>query len=141
MRKRDRRRFLQESGLALGFAALNSQLNPAAYARILSDGNNSSPAKNLPPLFNTNLQTAIGLGDETPGIVDQFGQLDSRHAILALQIGTTPLESPNLHWSQTLEEGYLPIVSTQVQSNQRSAGWTAYTSNAANTGVECFEFL
>ena len=137
MWKRDRRQFLQDSGLVLGFAAFNSRINGLS----LRDGNNHSSAKSLPRLFNTNLQTAIGLGDETPGIVDQFGQLDSRHAILALQIGTTPLESPNLHWSQTLEEGYLPIVSTQVQSNQGSAGWTAYASNAANTGVECFEFL
>jgi hypothetical protein len=137
MWKRDRRQFLQDSGLVLGFAAFNSRIN----ALSLRDGNNHSSAKSLPRLFNPNLQTAIGLGDETPGIVDQFGQLDSRHAILAVQIGTTPLESPDLHWSQTLEEGYLPIVSTQIQSNQGSAGWTAYASNAASTGVECFEFL
>ena len=121
----------------LGFAAFNSPINAVS----LPDGNNHSSAKGLPQLFNTNLQTAIGLGDETPGIVDRFGQLDSRHAIVALQIGTTSLESPDLHWSQTLEEGYLPIVSTQIQSNQGSAGWTAYASNAANTSVECFEFV
>ena len=137
MWKRDRRQFLQDSGLVLGFAAFNSPINAVS----LPDGNNHSSAKGLPQLFNTNLQTAIGLGDETPGIVDRFGQLDSRHAIVALQIGTTSLESPDLHWSQTLEEGYLPIVSTQIQSNQGSAGWTAYASNAANTSVECFEFV
>jgi hypothetical protein len=61
MRKRDRRQFLRESGLVLGFVALNSQMSPAEYAHLLSGGNDSSPAKNLPPLYNTNLQTAIGL--------------------------------------------------------------------------------
>ena len=91
MWKRDRRQFLQDSGLVLGFAAFNSPINAVS----LPDGNNHSSAKGLPQLFNTNLQTAIGLGDETPGIVDRFGQLDSRHAIVALQIGTTSLESPD----------------------------------------------
>jgi hypothetical protein len=137
MWKRDRRQFLQDSGLVLGFAAFNSRIN----ALPLRDENHHSSAKSLRQLFNTNLQTAIGLGDETPGIVDQYGQLDSRHAVVALKMGTTPLESPDFHWSQTLEEGYLPIVTTEVRSNQGSAGWTAYASNAANTGVECFEFL
>ena len=141
MRKRDRRQFLQESGLVLGFAALNPQMNPAAYARILSAGNNSSPAKNLPPLFNTNLQTAIGLGDETPGIVDQYGQLDSRHARISLDIGATPLGSSDFHWSQSLADGYLPIVDTEVRSSQGSVRWTAYASNAADTNGECLEFL
>ncbi len=141
MRKRDRRQFLQESGLVLGFAALNSQLNPAAYARILSDGNNSTPAKNLPPLFNTNLQTAIGLGDEAAGIVDQYGQLDSRHARISLDIGATPLGSSDFHWSQSLADGYLPIVDTEVRSSQGSVRWTAYASNAADTNGECLEFL
>jgi hypothetical protein len=141
MQKRDRRQFLRESGLVLGFVALNSRISPAEYAHPLSDGNNSSPAKNLPPLFNTNLQTAIGLGDETAGIVDQYGQLDSRNARISLDMGTTPIESPDFHWSQSLLDGYLPIVDTELRSSQGTVHWTAYASNASDLDGECFEFI
>ena len=141
MRKRDRRQFLRESGLVLGFVALNSQMSPAEYAHLVREANDSSPAKNLPSLYNTNLQTAIGLGDELAGIVDQYGQLDSRNAKISLDIGTTPIASPDFHWTQSLGDGYLPIVDTEVRSSQGVARWAAYASNASDLGGECFEFI
>ena len=91
--KCDRRQFLHDSGLFVGWIACNAQKNPIASALLLRDANNSS-AKDLAPRFNPNLQTAIGLGDQTPGIVDQYGQLDSRNALVFLKIGSTALESP-----------------------------------------------
>jgi len=68
-----------------------------ATANVLSKGSSS---RAFPSLCNTNIKTNIGLGDETPGVIDQFGQLDSRNASICLSIGDIPLKSPNLHWSQ-----------------------------------------
>jgi hypothetical protein len=79
-------------------------------------------------LYNTNLQTAIGLGDEPPGIVDTFGQVKTRNAEVRLEIGSPPQPLDKASWSQTLQGGYLPIVSTEVGTSPSSLRWVAFTS-------------
>lgn len=141
----DRRKFLQGSGLVLGGMALEAQIQARdglrdsanATANVLSKGSSS---RAIPSLCNTNIKTNIGLGDETPGIIDQFGQLDSRNASVCLSIGDVPLKSQNLHWSQSLEGGYLPIVSTEVRSSQGSARWTAGATAEGTIQADYFEF-
>src|SRR5271170_6838756 len=112
MWKGDRREFLQGSGLVLGTVALRSQMDAPARASRLWGGNDQTPLMNrgsfserLPSLSNTNVQTIIGLGDETPGVIDQYGQLDSRNATVCLDIGRASHTSPDLKWSQSLEDG------------------------------------
>lgn len=134
--------------MVLGSAAVTSQMHPlvakacrfageSAVKPLLADANAAS--KELPKLFNSNFQTAIGLGDETPGIIDQFGQLDSRNAMISLNIGKVPRTSPDLQWSQSLEDGYLPVVNTEVRSSQGSIHWTTFTAGEANVGADCLE--
>ncbi len=105
-----------------------------------ADFSNQLSSEGLPSLCNTNIKTNIGLGDETPGIIDQFGQLDSRNASVSLSIGDLPLKSTELHWSQSLEGGYLPIVTTEVRSSQASARWTAGATTDGNVQGDCLEF-
>ncbi len=143
----DRRKFIQGSGLVFGSAALTSQMDAFARVNRLLGGNTpqtppmneGSSSKALPSLCNNNIQTAIGLGDETPGIIDQFGQLDSRNATFCLDIGGFPYASPDLKWSQALDGGYFPIVHTEARSSQGSAGWTAYATSVANADADCLE--
>jgi hypothetical protein len=145
MRSVDRRKFLQGSGLVLGGIALESQLealgglrgSESATAILMSTGSSSQAS---PSLCNTNIKTNIGLGDETPGIVDQFGQLDSRNASVGLSIGDVSLKSSDLHWSQSLESGYLPIVNTEVRSSRGSARWTAAATTGGNVQADYLEF-
>src|SRR5271170_5187061 len=125
MWKVDRREVLHGSRLVLGSVALKSQTDAFARVSRLFGGNTiralmneGSSSEALPSLSNTNVQTVIGLGDETPGIIDQYGQLDSRNASVALNVGKFPNTSPGLKWSQSLEAGYFPIVKTEVRSSQ-----------------------
>ena len=146
MRKVDRREFLQGSGLIVGSAMLTSQMDAFARVSRLFGGNTiralmneGSSSEALPSLSNTNVQTVIGLGDETPGIIDQYGQLDSRNATVDLNVGKVPHTSPDLKWSQSLEDEYLPIVGTEVRSSQGIVSWTAYATSAANVDADCLE--
>src|SRR5271166_2107191 len=146
MRKVDRREFLQGSGLIVGSAMLTSQMDAFARVSRLFGGNTirvlmneGSSSEALPSLANTNVQTVIGLGDETPGIIDQYGQLDSRNATVDLNVGKVPHTSPDLKWSQSLEDEYLPIVGTEVRSSQGIVSWTAYATSEANVGADCLE--
>ena len=140
----DRRKFLQGSGLVVGGVALESQIkalsghygSDGAVGFALSQASTSQTAS----LCNANIKTNIGLGDETPGIIDQFGQLDSRNASICLSIGDVPLKSPDLHWSQSLEDGCLPIVSTEVKSPRGGARWTSAATNAADVRADYLEF-
>jgi len=89
MQPPNRRQFLVRSGMALGLAskvihpdsltsALEEPQGPAAGSGIERPGQLSGSHA---PLYNKNLRTAIGLGDEPAGIVDKFGQvLRSRNA-------------------------------------------------------------
>jgi len=143
----DRREFLQGSGLVLGGVVLGSQMDALARTSGLWGGNpnrmllvnKGSSSEALSSLFNINVQTAIGLGDETPGIIDQYGQLDSRNATVCLNIEKVPHTSPDLTWSQSLEDGYLPIVQTEVRSSHGTVTWTACATSGANVDADCLE--
>jgi len=62
---------------------------------------------------NTNIQTAIGVGDITATVVDRYGQL--RRAEWSIQMSVGEAKRPVTGWlpSQSLARGYLPIVRTQ----------------------------
>jgi hypothetical protein len=79
-------------------------------------------------LYNTDLQTAIGFGDEQPGILDKFGQLRSRHVDTGLEFGSPPRKVAGGEWSQSLEGGYLPIVHTRMAAPHESLHWLAFSS-------------
>jgi hypothetical protein len=108
------------------------------------------------PLHNINLQTAIGLGDEPATIVDRLGQLNSRNVGIRLEAGanlapagssawrqwlqgawqghsdmrqpaTPTIPSPD--WRQWLEDGYSPVVSTELRSPQGSLRAVAFSSD------------
>jgi hypothetical protein len=93
MPKTNRRQFLATSGTALGLAVTAAEARPhAASARRREAGGaapgggagGASAAGSPTALYNTNLQTAVGMGDEPAGMVDQFGQLKTRHVETAL---------------------------------------------------------
>jgi hypothetical protein len=137
MKKPGRREFLAKSGITLGFAAagahitslLNATADPAASdeGAPTAAGETQSPQSERPP-YNTNLQTAIGLGDEPAGVLDKFGQLKTRHAEVQLDIGSAPQGLAQLEWSQSLQDGYLPIVTSELRTSQGALRWVAFTS-------------
>ena len=147
MWKGDRRKFLQGSGSVLGSIALRSQMDGSAMAGRLSHSHDIQPLvmNETPPteasrsLSNFNVRTAIGLGDRAPGIIDQYGQLDSRNAKACITIGNSSRPSPDLKWSQSLEDGYFPIVHTEARSRQGFVSWTAWATNGANIEADCLE--
>jgi hypothetical protein len=140
MKKPARREFLTKSGITLGFAAAGSHVTSLLNAAVVSAAPNKAESTNAGetqspqpqrPLYNTNLQTAIGLGDEPPGILDKFGQLKTRHAEVQLDIGSSPQGPQDLtkaEWSQSLQDGYLPIVTSEVRTSQGALRWVAFTS-------------
>jgi hypothetical protein len=69
------------------------------------------------------------LGDEPSGLVDKFGQLKTRNAETKLELGSPPQPVEAAEWSQSLVEGYLPIVDTQVRGAKGSLRWVAFTSD------------
>ena len=124
----DRRQFLVKSGLALGLNTVS--LKVGSLMNAFADSGKSAPtalstlrgsesADSLTPLYNTNLSTAIGLGDEPVSLVDKFGQLKTRNAETRLELGSPAQPVEAAEWSQSLVEGYLPIVDTQVACRVR----------------------
>jgi hypothetical protein len=87
------------------------------------------------PLYNADVQTAIGLGDELASIVDRFGQVRSRRAEVRLELGTPPRPIAGCEWSQSLENGYLPIVRTHLRSPSADLSWVAFAS--AHQDLKC----
>jgi hypothetical protein len=137
MKKPDRREFLTKSGITLWSAVAGSHMTSLLNATADSARPNKGAAAEAEspqpqrPLYNTNLQTAVGLGDEPPGILDKFGQLKTRHAEVQLDIGSLsqgPQDLAKAEWSQSLQDGYLPIVTSEVRTSQGSVRWVAFTS-------------
>src|SRR5271157_868810 len=118
MMKPDRRQFLVRSGTSLGLTVASPGVLSFVNALAVpgEPGNQEpknvcaakSPAKG--PIYNTNLHTVIGLGDEPPGFLDRFGQLKTRNAEVQLEIGSPPRAVTKAGYSQSLQDGYLPIV-------------------------------
>ncbi len=112
---------LKASGYGLG-------LGSALDSRLSSDGKPS-------PLLNYNCSTAIGLGDEPAGILDQFGQLRGRNAQVLLDLDSPLMpfqhekwKSEDKLWEQWLDSGCLPIVRSKLSGERVSVDWTAFTS-------------
>ena len=98
-------------------------------------------------LYNLNYQTAIGVGDEPASIVDRYGQFKSddadvpelanaakgggsRNVSLFVAVGEPPRAVSTFLASQSLEDGYLPIVHTQVRTPKGSFESVAFSSDA-----------
>jgi hypothetical protein len=145
----NRRQFLVRSGVALGLAA------KAAQPDMLINGNARVPAAangpcidepvpivqgNSGPLYNRNLRTAIGLGDELASIVDKYGQIvRSRNAGLGLEFGSPQQPAENTEWSQTLLDGYLPIVETHLQLGNATLRSCAFSSDHGGVKADYVE--
>jgi hypothetical protein len=90
---------------------------------------------------NYNGATLIGLGDECPTFLDQFGQVAGRnvHILLDLNYPVKPFHNdalvPDAEWAQWLENGYLPIVRTKVVGHGVAVDWTAFSSEY--NGIKC----
>lgn len=80
-------------------------------------------------LYNVNLQTAIGLGNERASVVDGFGQMKSRHVWVDYEIGTPRKRVAELESSQRLEDGYLPVVHTTLRSPSGEMSSVAFSSD------------
>ena len=92
-----RRGFVKTVGLGIGLLGVGAA--PGSSAANTSNALGNPNEQNSPhstsdphPLYNVNLQTAIGLGDERASVVDGFGQIQSRHVWVHYEIGT-PLKS------------------------------------------------
>ena len=129
-----RRGFVKTVGLGIGLLGVGAAPGSSAANTSNALGNpneQNSPHSTSDPhlLYNVNLQTAIGLGDERASVVDGFGQIQSRHVWVHYEIGT-PLKSvAELESSQRLEEGYLPVVHTTVRSPNGALSSVAFTSD------------
>ncbi len=137
--KPDRRQFLVKSGTSLGLTVASpgvlSLVN--AFAVPGTDSNQKPTdvvfaplAHDKRPLYNTNLQTATGLGDEPPGFLDKSGQLKTRNAEVQVEIGPSHGAVANAACSQSLQDGYLPIVTSEVRTPQSYLRWVTFTSEA-----------
>ena len=139
MIKPDRRQFLVKSGTSLGLTVASpgmlSLVNAlAAPGTLNSEEPKNASAVTMPhknrPFYNTNVHTVIGLGDEPPGFLDKLGQLRAHNAEVQLEIGSPPQAVAKAGWSQSLQDGYLPIVTSEVRAAQGSLRWVAFTSQA-----------
>src|ERR1039458_1170521 len=105
-----RRKFILASGGIVGATTLLSETphKLMAGSQSLPAHSGEQASSSGPPLYNADVQTAIGLGDELASIVDRFGQVRSRRAEVRLELGTPPRPVSGCEWSQSLENGYLP---------------------------------
>jgi hypothetical protein len=130
--------------LVCGFIALDTPLRSIAQVSTPAELNidqfqNAETPKTTKTLYNINLQTAIGLGDEMAGIIDGHGELDSRNAKFRLVTGAGSEDASEIKWKQSLYDAYLPIVSTESRSARGRMTWDAYASDVAETGAEYVE--
>ncbi len=115
--------------LALKSHGYSAGIVNAPKSHVSSDGKPS-------PLLNYNCSTAIGLGDEPAGILDQFGQLRGRNVQLLLDLDSPlmPFQhekwiAEDRQWAQWLDSGCLPIVRSKLSGGRVSVDWTAFSSD------------
>jgi len=149
MRKLDRRKFLAESATALGYISMRPLIahtsmreDSHAYIRLpKSPIASRQPTSTAPPLYNTNYQAAIGLGDQLAGIVDCQGSLDSRHSKVSIEGPHNPRLGEHATYSQSLADGYLPIITTEMSFGNDVSKWIVYASNANGLEADYIEGL
>ncbi len=149
MKPMNRRQFLSKSSTAIGLTAMNPGVGPlvealgvpvVAAAELPAALSSSEPGGKSAPLYNTNLRTAIGLGDELPGIVDKFGQLlRSRNAATQIEVGAPLQPAENAEWSQSLLDGYLPVVETQLKASNATLRWAVFSSDYEDVKADYVE--
>jgi hypothetical protein len=145
MKEINRRQFLAKSSTALGVAVMIPSANSlvkALAAPVVAAGEaaGADPGGKSAPLYNTNLRTAIGLGDELPGIVDKFGQLlRGRNAATRLELGAPLQPAKNAEWSQSLLDGYLPVVETQLKASNATLRWAVFSSDYQDVKADYIE--
>jgi len=145
----NRRQFLIRSGVALGLASKAAQpdiyINGSARVPTAGTGLSNEALITLTqgtggPLYNRNLRTAIGLGDELASIVDKYGQIvRSRDAGLQIEFGSPQQPAERAEWSQTLLDGYLPIVETQLHLGSATLRLSAFSSDHGGVKADCIE--
>jgi hypothetical protein len=145
MRRTGRRGFIKDLGLGIGI--LSAGAAPESVSASTGDGAQRPEKQRLPqpnsergPLYNINLQTAIGLGDERASVVDAFGQLKSRHARLECEIGQPLKAVTEFKGEQRLEEGYLPIVYTTVRLPAGAMSSVAFASDFGGVKADYWAF-
>ncbi len=136
-----RRGFVKAVGLGIGAMRMGGARGLPATSTVdtlPSPGQDdmSSPAADPKPLYNVNLQTAIGLGDERASVVDGFGQIKSRNVWIRYEIGTPWRSSAELKSSQHLEDGYLPIVHTKLRLPQGEFDTVAFSSESGDVKAD-----
>ncbi len=137
----NRREFLLSSA---SLAVMASRLNAMAREQAQTESSGGEwPGSGKPsPFLNYNSATLIGLGDEPPTFLDQFGQPGGRRTQVLLDVDypVKPFQNdaitPNGDWAQWLESGYLPIVRTRTNAKGVSIDWTAFTSEYAGVKAD-----
>jgi len=136
----NRREFLLGSAsLVLTMSCLDSVAQQPGMERTLTGMwlGSGKPSR----FANYNGATLIGLGDERPTFLDQYGQVAARNAqiLLDLNYPVKPFHNdaliPDAEWAQWLENGYLPIVRTKVAGHGIAVDWTAFSSDY--NGMKC----
>jgi hypothetical protein len=145
----NRRQFLAKSSTVLGVAVMtpsaNSLMEALAAPVVAARETATAPAGpdsggRSAPRYNANLRTAIGLGDELPGIVDKFGQLlRGRNAATRLELGAPLQPAENAEWSQSLLDGYLPVVETQLKASNATLRWAVFSSDYQDVKADYIE--
>jgi len=136
----NRRDFLFGSAsLVLGISCADSIAQQPSLGRTAA---RAWPGSGKPNRFvNYNDATLIGLGDERPTFLDQYGQVAGRNVQILLNANypVKPFHNdalvPDLEWEQWLEDGYLPIVRTKVAGPELAVDWTSFSSDFG--GVKC----
>lgn len=140
-----RRRFLRASGLMLGFAGAKAFSRVPTQGLLRDHGEKCTAQEGKPALWQArplvNPQTAVGLGDQPAGIVDRFGNLDSRNVHVSMHVNSVSQDSSGRRWSQRLEDGYLPIVNTSIVSGPRALSWRTYAATDGFGDADCIEIV
>jgi hypothetical protein len=136
-----RRGFVKAVGFGIGAMGVGGTgrslaTSTADALRSLGQDDISSPTPDPRPLYNVNLQTAIGLGDERASVVDGFGQIKSRHVWIRYETGSPLRSSAELKSSQQLEDGYLPIVHTKLRLPQGEFHSVAFSSESEDVKAD-----
>jgi hypothetical protein len=133
MNQVNRREFLLASGMAVASSNLRSGVSPVDVFEAspqISKFVASSVASVPGGLCNTDIRSIIGLGDESPTIIDKYGQLlRSRNAATRLRFGPSLETAERAHGSQSLLNGYLPVIETSLDNAGGSLTWSAFASN------------
>lgn len=87
---------------------------------------------------NTNIRTAIGVGDVTAAVVDRYGQLRRPEWRIDVSVGQTKKSVRLCPPSQSLARGYLPIVRTKFPSEAGGLSMTCFSSELGGRAADCF---